>query len=431
MIFKKCSVFRDWFYLQIRYIITNFSLSSLRHRKLLKSFSLLYFTLICVSCAEEQAREIIEQLKVSDAFQNGEKVLASNIVSQIEYIRLETSSDNVIKGYPSAYIVNDKLILLKSYRRISLFNRSTGEFLKDIGNASRDPEGYASSLIPLGLSRDKELVYAKGWRGDLHQYALSNGKLVRKIPKPHANAAAVAFTEDISPVSAYGVLNDDYLAGFISNSTGNEKLRLILYDYEGQVKKLIYNGQSYTNDRSRVVYNSAEGMFYNFNNSLFFKEYFSDTLFQLSLDTLIPRYYFDLGKYSPPYDKRLEALSHSMADYMFVRGMFESDQFVFFRIGFRNRQHMAYYKKNSKKMRVSNIQGLEWSGFENDVDNFVPFFPDKISENNQIVGTLSAEHVYEWFQNNPDKIASLPERLRSFRDIQPEDNPIVMIAKFK
>jgi hypothetical protein len=117
------------------------------------TLSLLFICLIplFVSCTTDSISADIEVLKVIDAFQKNEPIFASNIVDQIEYIRLETSENSFLIGYPTVYTINDTLILVKSHKRISLFNRLNGKFLKDIGNVSQDPEGYSYSLPSLGL----------------------------------------------------------------------------------------------------------------------------------------------------------------------------------------------------------------------------------------------------------------------------------------
>lgn len=385
-----------------------------------------------VSCTTDSTSEDIEVLKVINAFQKNEPIFASNIVDQIEYIRLETSENSFLKGYPTVYTINDTLILVKSHKRISLFNRLNGKFLKDIGNVSQDPEGYSYSLPSLGLDESNSLIFAKGWRSDLHQYSLSTGKLATKIPKPYlASTSPDRYYADGLIPSTYAILDNQYIVAFLPNHSGNEKIRLVIYNFNGEINKTFSNNQSYKNDKGMFASNSREGIFYNFNEKLFFKEFFSDTLFHVSLDTLKPKYYFDLGKHSPPYANRQEALSESRAEYMFVLSIIENDEFLIFRLGFQNRNHMAYYDKSSGTLHIANTRGTIWNGFENDIDNFVSFFPDGINRENEIIGTTSAEQVYEWFQNNPEKINALPEHLKNLQNMKPEDNPLIMIAKIK
>ena len=119
-------------------------------------------------------------------------------------------------------------------------------------------------------------------------------------------------------------------------------------------------------------------------------------------------------------------------DYMILHKMSENKAFIFFRLGFRQQQIMGYYDKNSGQTYVAETVGKKiWNGFENDLDDFVPFYPEFINEQGEILGLIQAEQVVEWFENNPEKVAALPEHLKKLQSMKPEDNPLVMIAKPK
>ena len=70
-------------------------------------------------------------------------------------------------------------------------------------------------------------------------------------------------------------------------------------------------------------------------------------------------------------------------------------------------------------------------GFENDIDNFIPFQFYSINNSGELVGFQEAYIVKKWFDENPDKAAKLPPNLQKLKNIKETDNPIVMIAKLK
>jgi len=44
---------------------------------------------------------------------------------------------------------------------------------------------------------------------------------------------------------------------------------------------------------------------------------------------------------------------------------------------------------------------------------------------------IPALEVKRWFDKNPEKASRLPEHLQAFRDLQEDDNPVVIVAKLK
>jgi len=117
---------------------------------------------------------------------------------------------------------------------------------------------------------------------------------------------------------------------------------------------------------------------------------------------------------------------------MFVRKTVQSEDYVFYYVGLEGKGIHGYFDRKTKQSRLAEAKSSETIlGFNNDIDDFFPFYPKLVNDQNELVGLVKAEEVYEWFQNNPDKIAALPKKLQSLQNIDPEDNPIIMFAKLK
>ncbi len=386
------------------------------------------------SCSNEKEIETgLTTINLVEAYNNAAPINMSDFASDIEYIRLETSENTFYKSIYLKSTLGDSMILMKSTDRISLFDRKTGTYLKDIGHKGDDPEGFSSALYALGVNVKNKTVYARGKRFDLYEYSLGDGLLVNTIPGPKVEELDKALTSisfmDISLITSQGIIDDELGVGYFMNIKGNEPYKLVVYDFNGEVLKIYPNHQSYEKRKNGISIESAD--FHNYNNALFFKENFNDTVFNVGVDTLKPAILYELGEFSPPYAEQ-ENLGKKRSEYMFPYKTLQSPDFVFYNVSFKEKLAYGYYNRKTKEAKLSDPSNSNSkTGFTNDIDNFVPFYPTSINEEGEMMGLITAEEVYEWFQNNPDKIASLPENLQALQNIEPEDNPVVMIAKLR
>jgi hypothetical protein len=150
-----------------------------------------------------------------------------------------------------------------------------------------------------------------------------------------------------------------------------------------------------------------------------------------------------MGKYCLPYAKRDELRSPLWDNYFrFGRDHInESDRFIFFSIYHRHNPTVVkgsclfwgYYDKQLKKSRIADIDDLYQSVIIDDINHFVSLHPAcfTITDKDELVTYAEAGDIAEWFENNPEKIKNLPGYLRELSEIEPEDNPVVMIIKLK
>ena len=386
------------------------------------------------SCSKEKKIETgLTTINLVEAYSNAAPINISDFASDIEYIRLETSENTLYRSIYLKTTLGDSVILMKSTDRISLFDRKTGTYLRDIGHKGDDPEGFSSALYDLGVNAKNKTVYARGKRFDLYEYSLGDGLLENTIPGPKVEGldkalASLSFM-DMSLITSQGIIDDELGVGYFMNIKGNEPYKLVVYDFNGEVLKIYPNHQSYEKRKNGISIESAD--FHNYNNALFFKENFNDTVFNVGVDTLKPTILYELGEYSPPYAEQ-ENLGEKRSEYMFPYKTLQSPDFVFYNVSFKEKLAYGYYNRKTKEAFLSDPSTSDKkTGFTNNIDNFLPFYPTSINEEGEMLGLITAEEVYEWFQNNPDKIASLPTNLQALQNIEPEDNPIVMIAKLK
>ncbi|WP_323755229.1 6-bladed beta-propeller [Roseivirga sp.] len=410
----------------------------IRFKSISSNFSFLatFITLFTFSsCSNEKEIETgLTTINLVEAYNNSAPINLSDFASDIEYIPLETSEETFYRWVRLNSTLGDSIILMKSSDRISLFDRKTGAYLRDIGHKGDDPEGFTDARTELGVNAKNKTVYAKGKRFDLYEYSLNEGLLVNTIPGPKIEALEATLNSgsftDVSFITSYGIIKDGLIAGYFMNMKGDEPYKLVVYDINGEILKFHPNYLSYEKQgiSIRVEYTD----FHNYDNGLFFKENFNDTVFNVGVDTLKPVLLYELGEYSPPYAEQESMSIEQRKEYMFVRNTLQNSSFIFYNLGFKGMEAYGYYNRKTKEAFLSDPStSNSKTGYTNDIDNFVPFYPTSINEEGEMMGVIMAEEVYEWFQNNPDKIASLPTNLQALQNIEPEDNPVVMIAKLK
>ncbi|WP_452609446.1 DUF4934 domain-containing protein [Roseivirga echinicomitans] len=390
---------------------------------LLKKLGYFFFILFIISCKKKENIVSLPTINIEGAFfkpnNKNKGINSTDIFSNIKYVKLETTPKTLYNFEPKVYTYKEFLVI-KAHKRISLFSRTTGEYLQEIGHFGNDPDGFSSSLPFFGINEEKGTVYAQGWRFNLLEYSIINGKAIGEIMNPLEDSPYEGV------ITSYGVISEDTLIGFLTNYSGREKVKLLIFNENGEVISEIFNNQFYIDDPNKFSFDPLEGEFFKWNNELQFKETFNDTVFTISDNVFKPRFYFNLGGYSPDYSQKENVNRFENDSYMFISDISETDQILFFSITYLNKKYACAFFKIESILMVSND-----SGFSNDIDGFVPFYPNYINDQGEVVSVISAEVIYEWFQKNPDKIKSLPKHLQNLQNIDPEDNPVVMIAKLK
>ncbi|MFV0265546.1 MAG: hypothetical protein ACK5HT_00260, partial [Draconibacterium sp.] len=89
--------------------------------------------------------------------------------------------------------------------------------------------------------------------------------------------------------------------------------------------------------------------------------------------------------------------------------------------------YYGFYDKANQSTRISQ----NMAGIDNDVDAFLPFMFQSANQQNELVGLCEAYEVKSWFGENPGKAADLPAHLQKLKNLEENDNPVVMIVKLK
>jgi hypothetical protein len=230
-------------------------------------------------------------------------------------------------------------------------------------------------------------------------------------------------------VGEYANLDANTLAAFLPNYQGNEKNKIVLVNKSGAVTKTFPNYLSAPPTQAFMVWN-PNAFFYKFDKQLFFCELFNDTVFHVTANSLTPKYIFNMGKYSAPYEMRTSA-NFEPDKYFFIKGIFESPNYLFTTFGFNKKIYTALYDKSKKSTVVNDPESDSGNGVINNTNEFVPLSISTLNENNELICSIDAFKIVKWFKDNPKKINMLPQNLKDLQTVKETDNPVIIVVKLK
>ena len=407
--------------------------------------SLLAMAVACVK--KPQSIETVEEIDLIGAYLEKTDVPISKIATDIEYIRLETGEDFMLNE-PYLTNVKDSFVLFIGFRKIYIFNRYTGRFMYEISNYGRGPDEYSATGSIYGMYDDLFYVSYESNRKDQNNYGIwgahnFSGKMIKTVSKPNLYDSE----NNEVPIIRFWPLDDTLYLGYVFNSLMCISEKLVIFDKKGTFVKFYPNYYHVKFRESNIINVSLnDGMFFNVLDTVRFFELYTDTVFSVSSLRIEPRYHITMGDQLIPYQIRTTIEAKEYLNYFHIRTMHESSRFLMFSVGIYGTRHLAFYDKTQKRTMVcdapadldfykfDNFYGIRCIGFSNDLDDFIPIGTDKnfyINKNDEFVTAIPALEVRRWFDMNPEKAKKLPEHLQAFRDINAEDNPVIVVAKLK
>lgn len=346
----------------------------------------------------------------SKVAKNFNQILYSDILSEIEYIQLETLPTNLIDAKYNVSIV-DSFILVTDLNSQYLFHSKTGKFITKIGNKGKGPGEYRSVI---GLTNNKQKrVYSLGWNSDFIEYDF-NGNYLGNIKIP-------GYTDNLASPSIpgnYSIFDDNFVCYYM-NCIGTETKLISFFDKEGRILKT-FNNFNRSEDQIFSL-NTNESVFYHYNNRLYFNEIYNDTVFELTPDFKKARYIIDAGKYRLSYFAKWKEPADTRQNYMVNTNIMESENYLFLTYYLKNELQLCVFDKKMEKLFITNE-------LHNDLDNFLNFIPLRVVNDNQLIGVLEAYKVVEWFDENKN---NYPYEINKLSSVKVDDNPIIVIGKIK
>lgn len=316
------------------------------------------------------------------------------ILSDVEYISLETTSDCLMRSGASVYVTEEFVIVAHFFDKAFLFDRKTGRFIHEIGSKGQGPDEYTGWWAGAGFSPKGQILYALEstcWKG----YDIKTGRLKQIIKMPSEHKAIH---------NPYLYKKEVYL-GYTNNITGRIPYKLVAFDREGVVSKVYPNYNQVELQYGKNEYPMDCGIFYEYGSSVYFHVPKTDTVFQVTKDRLIPYACFDHPKETP-----IEALGETL-------------QYIVFKALTNEHNYVVFYDKTKKRCYVDFVM-------KNDPEQYLYAKATKYGLNGkgELAALLKPEDVILYLEKHPENRQKLDKHLL---DLQEDDNPVVMILKLK
>ena len=337
------------------------------------------FLLLIISC-QGTSDNSISELKFEDAVENNRDILLSNYATDIEYILLETTSESIMDGNQSDFMIFDSNIYIASQKERCVYSfDSEGNYLGTFKREGNGPEEY-SALFDFAFENDGNGGIAVLGQKEVKRYTF-DGKWVGKISIEAlgANSYSRLFYLGKGVFAVKG--------NFVNESENYDKL--ILFDLQGNEIKSARIGAPLVAQLGefKIVYHSKMDQFSNSFNVLNIS---SDTIFSYDFDlNMRPAFRLDCGKYeqklkSDDFTQKLifgDYYSSVSNDNLLIMSFsYPKDDFA----NLRNKNTKVarsyacfFYDKSTRKTYIPKFDtkyGLQ--GMTNDIDGGAPFLPE-------------------------------------------------------
>ena len=412
-------------------------LNNLKHL-ILTGVILCFICNACSHSAKNVEDDYIHQIDVMANLANTRTIYLSEIASNIEYSVLETDKKCLVSPNMFIHCSKEHIVAIGSQTVNNdvcyVFERTTGNFLRQISRLGRGPGEYQSVKADF-WDCNKEQICLLG----NHQYLFYNldGTLSHQTNM---------FKRRIEHFLAF----EDFYVGYATNHLGDNTVRIAFYDMTGAMIDSIPNHRTWERTRQEIVRMGYDSWLYTFKDNLYFKELYCATLYQINDFMLKPRYVFNTNGRTVPYEAQEKGRWDFMAsltnggvsvdlyeNYVNILKIFEDNNFLYFTIEYRNQLYPAYYDKVAEKLQtMTSISipprtGRGWKiplyGFQNDLDGGLPFWPQQMISDKEMMCVYTAEELLVL-----DTSIIIDEKLKKvLNNLNEESNPVVAIVTLK
>ncbi len=401
-----------------------------KHKKISffsKHLTIYFILLVFAGCSKTNKKSVLKgdnsllQINVEKAIEQKLNIAVSKIAKAIEYVSLETNQISILRKINGVKITENYIFVSDRDKLLQFTHK--GRFIRQIGRHGHGPGEY-NNIIYFDVNEISDFILVQGeYQCNIYGF---KGEFKKKVKTP----------------SLYFVIYKPNRVAFYKSSDIDKKTNLILTD---QNLKIICQFENY-NPRPITNMHFTKAPLYVFNNKLYFKEYYNDTLYQVNDRMLIPHYIFKEQKLLLNKDFEFKSTGEisdlvyqleKIKDKLLNSNIFESKRFLFlsYRKGLNPRKND--YTRFLFDKEKSSISVLLNNRFKNDFDCGPNIYPE-FQVNDSIIGLwIDAyklkEHVKsKAFKSStpkyPEKKKELEKLANSLKD---DDNPVLMLVKLK
>ncbi len=401
--------------------------------KILFSFVLLFFFFSC----SYSKREGVELINVESSLTGIEKITVNDLGNQVLYIPLETTDESLLGGRAYVKAFNDKLLVASFGQPIKMFDKESGRYIKNIGDIGQGVNEYAlqDGMPVFWIDESVGSIYIQTTGNNILRFDFDGDFLDRiclpdsfpqidTITKLALNNRLYAYKQTLFNKHDYKIFSYDIKYGNIKGCIINDD-EIIKPDFTQNPLFLAGFGniavstccQIFTLKNGKmVIYYKENPCMWNYENKIYFKENYNDTIYGFDEEKLIPRFVFNLGSYHCLYKNRFTV--EGSEDKIFINYVLEGSNILIFSFQMNyydlqnSKTYLGIYDKVNKIVKVTDENKIEDS-----VNEILINMPQSATSDGQLIGLIDA---FSFIENDD---------LRSKFNVLEEDNPVVVIIK--
>lgn len=389
----------------------------------------------------------------------GNIVDLSSVVSDIEYIPLETSDSSLVGDSKKIYFENGRIFFVsgqinQTNKMLQVYD-SLGRHLFCFDRLGRGPQEYNSvyhmSILPDGKIEINTRIDVMLYNGD--------GNFFRKFPLPKDRRFSVSEVLKMNDDTYAGIIyyyfagNPEYCAVIFTPGDSSAQYMMPIPAFQQKdpfstnlISSISIEGEPETDKNIKLI--GARVMLFRNKNFARFVFPYNDTIFSLTPDMKLEKpFVIKYGKTRSPGGEDSES---QWQKYVVLRSTpFENERFLFLTFNLNDHAHQPYEKeivlskgrvhrytltdchslldKKTGHFTLLNQQEKGMPGMREDILGGPPFWPLYVSSKGELVAFCQPEVLISWAENH--KVS--PGLKRIIEKLDENDNPVVVLAKLK
>lgn len=354
---------------------------------------------------------------------------------EIMYIPLETTPNNGIFMIQYIDFSNNYFLVTEISNNYSLcMFQNDGSFITKVGTLG-DGTNEFSAISDVDINPVDESIYIANVEHNNFLVYNKNGEFIRTI-----NSPAKKFKIPNNGLMRFKFSNEGILC-YYGNFSGDIEDSYILFDTTGNIIKKFPNKYPWKRIKPGVGY-SGENLFYVFNNQLYKKEIYCDTIFAFKNKAFEPHLIIDVGNQRITPDVRTKIRTRSEASSVlktFINpwNLFEFGDLIYYEMAVTiDGVHDLFSFIGSKKDNFKALI-LASEGLINDIDGGPNFWPKTIENDSTLVSWIDAIQFKKYiasdtFKNAKPRYAEKKKELEKLANkLKETDNPVLMMVRIK